>query len=256
MAGGGLDLQGDDIAVIPEDSAAMFLALKEIAISKYVFCQNHFFIFHGLPPQETWESLGISGVFASSQVIANFIQTAFGYPGVPIIPCQIEPDHFQSQPKQLQIAYMPRKRGFEVKIIQGLFHQLYPQFRAIPWVSIDGMTDQQTARVMGQSAVFLALGKFEGLGLPPLEAMLCQCLVVGFHGDGGLDYATPENGFWSDGEDLIGCTHQLGEALTRLTAGDPMIAQMIQNGSATAQRYSPAQMEASLLQFWSRILST
>src|SRR5690606_11273872 len=36
--------------------------------------------------------------------------------------------------------------------------------------------------------VFLSLSHREGLGLPPLEALACGCLVVGFTGYAGVEY--------------------------------------------------------------------
>ncbi len=53
----------------------------------------------------------------------------------------------------------------------------------------------------------------EGFGLPPVEAMSAGALVVGFHGGGGLDYATPRNGFWRSEGDLVGCADALAEAM-------------------------------------------
>jgi glycosyltransferase involved in cell wall biosynthesis len=80
-------------------------------------------------------------------------------------------------------------------------------------VPIDGMTRQQCADVLRQSAVFASFSHLEGLGLPPLEAAACGCIVAGFTGGGGQDYATPSNGFWVDEGDHEGFAHALDAAL-------------------------------------------
>ena len=52
------------------------------------------------------------------------------------------------------------------------------------------------ARVFGESALFLSLSRFESLGLTTLEALASGCIVAGFTGFGGRDYATACNGWW------------------------------------------------------------
>jgi glycosyltransferase involved in cell wall biosynthesis len=49
---------------------------------------------------------------------------------------------------------------------------------------------------MAESAVFASFSYLKGLGLPPLEAMASNCLVCGFDGHGGSDFATADNGQW------------------------------------------------------------
>jgi len=49
---------------------------------------------------------------------------------------------------------------------------------------------------MRQSAVYAAFPLREGLGLMCLEAMASGCLVVGYTGQGGMEYATMYNGHW------------------------------------------------------------
>ena len=102
---------------------------------------------------------------------------------------------------------------------------------------------------MGQSAVFLSTCYYEGFNLPPLEAMSCAALVVGFHGYGGLEYATPDNGLWCAQGDLQDCLGQAGTSRGPVfTAQDPRLTPLQQNGLVTAERYrkhrtrpSPAQ---------------
>ena len=47
---------------------------------------------------------------------------------------------------------------------------------------------------MRLATIFLTFSNQEGFGLPPVEAMACGCLVVGYHGHGGKEFLKPE---WS-----------------------------------------------------------
>ena len=55
---------------------------------------------------------------------------------------------------------------------------------------------------MGQSTVFLSSVP-SGIAWPrTARSDGSGCIVVGYHGTGGLEYATPENGFWFSPEQL------------------------------------------------------
>jgi glycosyltransferase involved in cell wall biosynthesis len=99
--------------------------------------------------------------------------------------------------------------------------------------------------------VFASLSQYEGLGLPPLEAMAAGALVCGFDGQGGQEYATPDNGFWVADGDLEGFAHAVAKALD-LPAED---AQMrVLNGQATVSRFTESRFEQELELAWRALL--
>jgi glycosyltransferase involved in cell wall biosynthesis len=53
---------------------------------------------------------------------------------------------------------------------------------------VDGLTEDELIHEYQRADIFLATGYPEGLPLPPLEAMNCGCVVVGFTGGGGQEY--------------------------------------------------------------------
>ena len=59
-------------------------------------------------------------------------------------------------------------------------------------VEIKNKTEQQVARILRDSLVFLSFGFPEGFSLPPAEAMACGCIVIGYHGMGGAEFFHPE----------------------------------------------------------------
>lgn len=94
-------------------------------------------------------------------------------------------DIFTPGNKTNTVSYMPRKnRAFGCFVINYLCGK-YPDVEFAP---IDNMNRQQVAEVLARSRVFLSFGGPEGFGMPPLEAALAGCKVIGFDGGGGEEY--------------------------------------------------------------------
>lgn len=53
---------------------------------------------------------------------------------------------------------------------------------------VDGLTQDELIIEYQKADIFLATGYPEGFSLPPLEAMACGCVVVGFTGGGGKEF--------------------------------------------------------------------
>lgn len=246
----------DDIFVVPEPWNDMLLKLKPVIGRTVVFCQNHFYVHHGLGSSRTYGDLGVSTVFCCGDVIARYLLDVIGEPRAPIVHNGVDLGLFRSAGTKLrQIAYMPRKMAKEAIHIKGTFQRLYPRWANVPWVPIEGVGEAEVARIMGESEVFLTLGRMEGLGLPPLEAMAAGALVVGFTGDGGEEFATPANGTWVAPDDWMGCARALDEALSTSVDNPEAASARRQQGLQTASRYSLEQMERELLAFWNEELS-
>lgn len=236
-----------DLIIIPEDYAGLLEYFKGVSARKLIFCQNHFYLFEGMQENNTLSSFGISGVITCSDVATDFVRTYMEVPQIYTVHNAIS-EHFKpANHKKLQVAYMPRKRPLEARFIRRLCQLLVKSDLSVTWVPIDKMPQQEVARTLGESSIFLALNRLEGFGLPPLEAMASGCLVVGFTGFGGRDYATPDNGFWCDEDNLIGCANQLHKALQMLAAGTPETRRMRANGLKTAAGYSAQRQERELL---------
>lgn len=245
----GMSLRATDILVIPEGWHDYIQSFGASSVRVLVFCQNHFYMFEGLRGARSFSDLGVEKVFCGSDFMAAALKNLLGGPDVPVIPYAIDPALFRPRVKRRQIAYMPRKRTDEAAFIRESFCRLFPAHAEAPWVEINDMTETETARVLGESAVFLALGRLEGLGLPPLEAMSAGCLVTGFTGNGGIEYANAQNGLWCDAEDWPGCARLLSMALEML--GTDVGDRLVRAGRESAGRYSPECMDKALIEFWS-----
>lgn len=84
------------------------------------------------------------------------------------------------------VAFMPRKNGHLVdRILLAMGEHISISLNLL---AIDGLTECQVASALGRASVFLAISTWDGFPLPPMEAMLCGALVVGFCAGGGAEY--------------------------------------------------------------------
>ena len=180
------------------------------------------------------------------------------FPDLPIgiVPVAVDSRlfHFQTQ-KRLQITLASRKRPLEAAFIQDLFWTCHPEFRSIPWVNLQGTNETQVAAILRDTAVYLALCRFESCPLTILEAMASGCVVAGFTGLGGRQYATDRNGFWADEDDCIEAAERLAQGVRLITEGGPRCSDLLEAGHVTARYYSRERMARSLIDYWKRFLA-
>jgi hypothetical protein len=256
-AGPNLSIAESDWIVIPEDFRAAIEFCSTVNCNKAVFCQNHFYIFKGLSDRRNWADFGIKHIMASSNEIQHYIQDVFGLPST-FFPYAINHKVFypDDSKRQLRIAYMPRKGEWNLEVIKGILWHKYPELRKIPWVAIHGMTEMQVANTLRRCSVFLSTGFMEGFGLPPIEAMACGSMVLGFRAGGGKDFATEGNGFWIPDEDPITFAHTLARVLKEIKDNpDSKKWSNIRSAAyTTSKRYTDDKTEEAVLQFWKQQL--
>jgi len=221
-----------------------------------VFCQNHFRIFSGLRDLASWADCGVDYALFCSRTVAEAVGRCFTFRDSAVIRCGIDRSLFRPDAdKRARIAFMPRKRPEDVRLIRRIFERQWPQYASRPWLGLDGRSEQEVAAEFGRAGVFLSLSQREGLGLPPLEAMACGCLVAGFTGHGGRDYATADNGFWVEEDDVFAAADAVGQALHTLLTEPRRTAALRAAGLATVDHYSFDGMREDLQAFWSRMLA-
>lgn len=237
-----------DIIVIPEPWDTLLERFSRLPVRKLVFCQNHFYLYHGLNGRWSYDEFGVDRVFCCSEVIADYFETVFQRSDVAVVHNGIDQRLFRPGAKRRQIAYMPRKMQIEARFVKETYRRMHPDQATVPWVPISGVPETEVARLLGESAVFLALGRMEGFGLPPVEAMAAGCIVVGFTGDGGRAFATDRNGYWCAPDDWFGCAAGLAEAIAAFDRDGGQA--MVTAGRATAAEYSLDRMEREVVAFW------
>lgn len=239
-----------DHLVMSELAHEAFATFRTARCARYVLVMNHYYVFRGLQDHADFAAAGVPNVLALSGVIARFMERCFQIAHVPVLPAPNDTAFFRPAAKKRQVAFMPRKRAGDLRQILEIFRRRFPQHQGVRFVPIDKMDEAETARLLGESEIFLSLNHYEGLGMPPLEAMAAGCQVVGFTGGGGDDYATPQNGIWINETDQLGFAFAIAAALDRAQSDDPQRAAMIAAGHATAERYSLPRMRDALRDFW------
>jgi glycosyltransferase involved in cell wall biosynthesis len=82
---------------------------------------------------------------------------------------------------------MPRKLRDDVEQVINIL-KIRNNIKGWSFVEIDNMSESEVARILKESTVFLSFNHREGFGLPPVEAMACGCVVVGYEGGAGKEY--------------------------------------------------------------------
>ncbi len=240
----------EDICVVPEGWRQHALELSRTPAQLICYCQNHFYLNRMFERGESFRTFRIGTVLCCSQQTANFVERYYDAEQVGVIPCVVDPCPPTDVEKKLSIAYMPRKAFSDLRIIHDVFRRKYPGLAGVDWVGIDKVGHAEALSTLRRCAIFLSMSHREGFGLPPLEAMSAGALVAGFHGGGGLDYATPLNGLWCAEGDLVGCADALAEAVTLLRSKRAEGRAMIEDGRRTADRFGPQNMVEALVTFW------
>lgn len=244
----------DHVVVIPEDQVKLIEGFATRPPRKVIFCMNHFYAGLDILNGRTYADFGVSHVLCLGQTIYDYCRDRHPDVAASMIPIGIDPGHFYPRPKRECIAFIPRKRWLEAAYIRDLFRFEYPEFRDIEWVELDGRSEPEIAEALGAASVFLVLHRLDSLPLTGMEAMASGCVIAGFTGIGGREYAREENGFWADEDDFSTCIRQLAGAVqlsretgARREAYATACAQM-------AARYTPATFDEAVRTSWAEIL--
>jgi Glycosyl transferases group 1 len=247
--GGRLDR--GDVLVIPEDALSV---LKQLAFSpqrKLVFCQNHFYAAaSGIGRLSPEEQANYREFIACGHTTAAWLSRFFPQASVEIIPAFADERRFKPEAKLDIIAFAPRKRQLEARAIQSMYNQLNPSDRIWKWQPLQSATEEMMGRTLGNASVFLSLNRLEGLGMTSLEAMRAGCVVAGFTGLGGREYATTANGIWVEEDDCEACAHALVKATRLVEAGGPGLRLVKEAAMNTASAFSYSQFLVALEKFW------
>jgi glycosyltransferase involved in cell wall biosynthesis len=248
----------DDILVFPENPTGWLaeLAQTPLPATKVLFCQAQYYIFHSDIPIHRFSSLGFSKVVCPSAAAKGFLERVCHFRDVAIVPCYIDTDLFCPREKRMQIAFLPHKLPREVAMLQAMFMLKYPHFRHIRWLPIENLTEVETAELLGQSSIYLSLPYLESFGLVPLEAMASGCAVVGFHGYGGMEYASKDNGIWLRPDHLEEVVDALAGVIVGLDRDDAELRKMRDAGLATAKRYDKQRTKTALEKVYAPLIRT
>ena len=248
-----IEAAASDVLVFPEAINGPLVELaraKTTPAKKVLYCQAQYYaLFSAIPPEE-YRTLGFARVACQSAIAKGFVERVLRFDDVMVIPCFVDPALFHPREKTMQIAAIPKKLPREAAAIHSVFRLKYPELRSVPWAIIENRSEREIADIFGRSTIVLSLPFLESFGLVPLEAMAAGAVVVGFHGHGGLEYASAENGVWLSPEYIEETADALAHVIHALNARDPTSLKLLDNGRATAARYSKDAARDALRAFY------
>jgi hypothetical protein len=241
-------IDADNLMVFPEILTGDLgkAARTPTPAAKALLCQNQYFIFSETIPSHSLASLGFIKLLTVGQTAKRFLERMLPPATFEVVPVWVDDDMFFPREKSLRIAVFPRKLPKHYALIRQIFVLKYPRLSQIPWDLIDSKSESETADILGRAAVFLSMCDRECVPLTPLEAMACGCVVVGFHGYGGLEYATDANGVWLRPDYLEETADALAQAVLGFAQNDQRSRDMRAAAAATAKRFNRAATEAAL----------
>src|SRR5262245_18779727 len=219
-----VDLLSDktNLVVFPEALRGALAQPARLAApaAKALLCQNQYYAFNELISRLTFQKLCFVKLMTGSDVAKGFLERVFAPATFEVLPAWVDQTMFFPREKQLRIAVMPSKLPAHYELIRSIFLAKFPRLRHIPWDVIVDKSEAEVAERLGHATILLSLNNMESVGLVPLEAMASGCVVVGFHGYGGLEYATEANGMWTRPDYLEETADALAGVLTGIERGE------------------------------------
>lgn len=247
--------RGDDVVVLPDDAPDSLrlmpaLGLKAVVLSQSVYLSAA----RSYDAIETFPSDRFPPFIAVGQRLAATIRRAWPGTQVELVPCFVDERVFRPGAARDNAAvYSPHKRPLEASAIRAFLPRFHPRHAALPWRRLEKASERQVARTLGASTLFLSLSRLESVGMMPLEAMACGCVVAGFTGVGGQEFATASNGFWVPEDDCCAAADAVAEAADLVATGGAPLKRRLEAGYETARQWSYANFRVALEEVWMRL---
>ena len=154
--------------------------------------------------------------------------------------------------KVRRIVYMGRKQADHIRKV-ALMASTRPTLARYPFKELGRLNHAEVAAELRDALLFVSGGHPEGFGLPLAEALACGCLVVGYHGLGGRDFALPHMRTVEFG-DLLGFVDALEAEVLRFEADPAAVGSERHAASAAIRtRYSPEAERERALEVWTSV---
>lgn len=250
-----------DFAVLPEIYGPK-LAEMIPAAKKIIFNQNSYLTFKGY----TYDPRDLTTPYFDPTVIAAMVVSedsrhylSYVFPNLKVFRIHNSVDDAMFQFRDLSrkkktIAFMSRKNPDDARQVINIL-----KFRGVldGWdvAPIENRTEREVAEILEDSMIFLSFGYPEGCPAPPLEAMLCGCMVVGYHGNGGREAFQTEFAWPVEAADIIGFAREV-EKVVQLAEVAPtdVVRRTIAARDFVRTEYSHEREKQDILQFWDEVM--
>lgn len=253
-------LSSDDVLVMPE-YLGVALRDADIHLPTVIFNQGWRNTFRGYGFGEravktAYERSNVLGAVVVSDYIRRYLSYAFRDLDVHRVVVGVDATlfHPNDAPRSRQVSYMPRRMP---EHLEQLLNILTVRGTLDGWqlVPIAGLSESQVAEVLRHSFLYLSTCKEEGFGLPPVEAGMAGCLVVGYTGRGADEYFREDLCERVDQDDVLGFAEAVERTLAWAESHEAAANEKRRAFSAyLAERYSLEREADSVLTAWRALL--
>jgi hypothetical protein len=217
-----------DLVIIPEIMVDRFAPqLRQIGVSYGIFVQNGYYVFN-YTPNETARISAQRNNYLMARIILSIsdnttemVSTVSPRARNNIVKVQYSIDEAlfnQPEEKSKLITFMPRKMQHHSDLVARLLSlQALGDWRIAP---IDGLNEQGVADLLRRSSIFMAFSELEGCPVPPLEAAFTGNRVIGYTGQGGLEYWAEPVFTEIQSGDVLGFVRAVLKEMARQDSGD------------------------------------
>ena len=264
-----------DLWCVPESWPNALAAGAAAGARSLVYAQSWNFLLTTLPPEVRWKQLP-ARYLAVSGPVRWFMEEVLELSVADTLPPAVDPAFFREGAlpnNRVRVAWMPRKNRALAEQIQRIALACLARQTDAPrveWIPVQGVPQEEVARIFSTCHIFLATAFPEGFGLPPLEAMAAGCVPIGFTGFGGWEYMRGASGappcplpekpwgsngiFVADG-DLMAAGLALAQGVSLAFHREPAWIHMREAGRVTAAFYTQEARKERLARLWPKLLS-
>lgn len=161
-----------------------------------------------------------------------------------------------SEKKKPRIAFMTRKNRQDAAQVLSIL-RLRGALEGLELVAIEQRSEVEVAPLLGDSFLFLSFGYPEGFGLPPAEAMLSGCAVVGFHGMGGSEFFRPEFSYPIACGDIVSFARAAEGVIDTFRRSPEALVEKAHLAAAfIRENYNMERFERDIVSFWRELLES
>lgn len=185
------DFAPQDAVVIPDSFLSVIEPIKDLPVRKVVICLGFVSPFYRLPAGVSWKDYNIEEVLVNNPEIGSFLNFSDIWPGkYHIVETGIDKYLYYPEKKKFQVAYLTKQHDRQFEMLEKILY-LRAMNRGrefIKFVELKGLSEEEYAQVLRESAIFACDMYCEGFSVPILEAMASGCLCCGSHGVGGSKF--------------------------------------------------------------------
>jgi hypothetical protein len=254
----------EDIIVLPEDLGRNILTYpgKKVIVNQGPYLGFYTYGFEEPKPYPYLDP-SVVAVLVKSGHSADYLH--FAFPSIKTIRVFDGVDSsrfpFKSiKDKKRIIGAAPNKNTMELtqvyNILKARSQQKLNRLEDYEWAFLENKSEDDVAKVLGNSQIFIFLSTIEGFGILPLEAMLSGCLVAAYDIPPLTEYLSQENSLLLKRGDVTGVVTAVERAIESIVASPEKCDAMTQKARASAEAFSLAREEKSVIEAWQEIVKT